>query len=130
MHKEAVRQWYEQMWNQWDESVIEQILDSEVELRGSLGQAHHGHRGVAEYMRFVRGVFPDFRNRIDDLVEEGNRVFARLTYTGTHSGDLFGIPPTRRRIEYAGAALFTFRNGRVANVWVLGDVDHLKQQLL
>ncbi|MBV8552300.1 MAG: ester cyclase [Acidobacteriaceae bacterium] len=129
MQKEAVRQWYDQMWNLWDESVFEQILDREIELRGSLGQVHHGYTGVAEYMRFVRTAFRDFRNQIEDLVEEQNRVFARLTYTGTHNGELFGIPPTGRRVEYAGAALFTFRDERIVKVWVLGDVDHLKRQL-
>ena len=68
MYKETVRRWYE-MWNQWDESVFDEILDPEVKLRGSLGAVHHGHAGVGEYMRFVRAAFPDFQNRIEDMVE-------------------------------------------------------------
>jgi predicted ester cyclase len=129
MQKQMVRQWYEQMWNRWDESVFEQILDPEVKLRGSLGPSHQGFEGISNYMRFVRAAFPDFHNRIDLMVEEGNQVFARLTYSGTHEGELFRIPPTGSKIEYAGAALFTFERGRIAEVWVLGDIDHLKRQL-
>jgi hypothetical protein len=44
-------------------------------------------------------------------------------------GAIFGVAPTGRRIEYAGAALFRFRDERIWNVWVLGDVDGLKRQL-
>ncbi len=129
MQKDLVRRWYEEMWNRWDEAVFDHVLDPEIELRGSLGQTHHGYAGIAAYMRFVRAAFPDFHNHIEEMVEEGDRVFARLRYTATHRGELFGIPPTERRVEYAGAALFRFRGRRIWSVWVLGDVDGLKRQL-
>jgi steroid delta-isomerase-like uncharacterized protein len=129
MQKDLVRRWYEEMWNRWNEAVFEQILDPEIEMRGSLGHVHHGFSGMAAYMRFVRDAFPDFHNEIEETVEEGDRVFVRLRYTGTHRGELFGIPATGRRIEYAGAALFRFRGDRIRSVWVLGDVDGLKRQL-
>jgi predicted ester cyclase len=124
-----VRAWYDEMWNRWDEAVFERILDPEIELRGSLGQTHRGHAGIASYMRFVRTAFPDFHNEIEAIVADGAAVFARLRYTGTHRGAIFGIAPTGRRIEYAGAAHFQFRDARVRSVWVLGDVDGLKRQL-
>jgi predicted ester cyclase len=128
-HERLVRAWYEEMWNRWDETVFGRILDPDVELRGSLGRTHRGYDGIASYMRFVRDAFPDFHNEIDATVEDGAAVFARLRYTATHRGPIFGIAPTGRRIEYAGAALFRFRDERIWNVWVLGDVDGLKRQL-
>ncbi len=120
MQKDLVRRWYEVMWNCWNEAVFDRILDPAIELRGSIGQAYRGFSGVAAYMRFVRNVFPDFHNGVEEVVEEGDRVFARLRYTGTHRGELFGISATGRRIEYMGAALFRFRGGRIWRVWVLG----------
>lgn len=33
------------------------------------------------------------------------------------------------RISWAGAAFFTFRDGRVADLWVLGDLKGLEAQL-
>ena len=87
--KELVRLWYERMWNRWDESVFADILDPAIELRGSLGQAHRGYEGVSSYMRFVREAFPDFHNEIELLLAEGDRVFAKLRYTGTHLGTIF-----------------------------------------
>ncbi|MBI4544742.1 MAG: ester cyclase [Gemmatimonadetes bacterium] len=72
---------------------------------------------------------PDFTNHIEDVVSEGDRSFARLTYRGTHRGEALRIPASGRRIEYAGAALFRLRDGRIAEAWVLGDVHGLLRQL-
>jgi predicted ester cyclase len=48
--------------------------------------------------------FPDFNNEIEEVIFEGNKAFARLTYHGTHLGELFGIAPTGKGIQYAGTA--------------------------
>src|SRR5262249_25898407 len=72
---------------------------------------------------------PDFRNEILDLVTEGNRAAARLRYTGHHRGEILGIPATGILVTYHGAAFFTARDGRLAEAWVLGDVDSLRRQL-
>ncbi|MDP8974164.1 MAG: ester cyclase [Actinomycetota bacterium] len=53
---------------------------------------------VASLERVVGGI-PDLNARIDDLVSEGDKVYARLTVTGTNSGRFFGAPPTGRSYE-------------------------------
>ena len=88
-----------------------------------------GCAGFIEYMDFIAAAFPDFTNHVEEIIAEGDRAFARLTYRGTHRGAVFGIAPTGRRVEYAGAAVFRFRDGKIAEVWVLGDVHGLLQQL-
>jgi steroid delta-isomerase-like uncharacterized protein len=117
------------MWNQWDKSVFEQILAPDIVFRGSLGQEKRGYAGLSEYMDFIRTAFPDFTNRIEDVVSEGDRAFARLQYTGTHEGEIFNVAPTHRRISYAGAALFSFAKGKIREVWVLGNIYGLLRQL-
>jgi predicted ester cyclase len=39
------------------------------------------------------------------------------------------MPATGRRVSWAGAAFFTFSDDRIADLWVLGDVDALRRQL-
>jgi predicted ester cyclase len=62
-------------------------------------------------------------------VSEGSRSFARLTYSGTHRGEVFGVAATGSQIQYAGAALFEFRADKIASVWVLGYIHGLLGQL-
>ena len=53
---------------------------------------------VASLERVVGGI-PDLNARIDDLVSEGDKVYARLTVTVTNSGKFFGAPSTGRSCE-------------------------------
>lgn len=126
---QLIKRFYHEMWNRFDTSIIPELLADDIEFRGSLGQWKRGHAEFAAYVDFIRNAFPDFHNRIEDIVTEGDRSFARLTYTGTHSGTVFSIEPTGRRIEYAGAALFRIREQRIVSVWVLGDIHGLLGQL-
>lgn len=124
-----IERFYYEMWNRFDKSILAEILTDDVQFRGSLGHEKNGLEEFGEYVDFVQRAFPDFHNQIEDIVSEGNRSFARLTYTGTHRGELFGIAATGKRIEYAGAALFSFGGERIASVWVLGDLHGLLRQL-
>jgi predicted ester cyclase len=62
-------------------------------------------------------------------VAEGDTVVARLTYTGTHRGELLGYPGTGRKISYGGVAIFHVSGNRIADGWVLGDLTGLMEQL-
>ncbi len=126
---ELIRRFYAEMGNRFDTSLLPELLTEDIRFRGSLGQQTVGYEQFGEYVDRIRRSFPDFTNHVDEIVSEGDRSFARLTYRGTHRGEIFGIAPTGRRIEYAGAALFRFRENRIAEVWVLGDVHGLLQQL-
>jgi predicted ester cyclase len=53
---------------------------------------------VASLEKVVGGI-PDLNARIADMVAEGDKVYARLTVTGTNSGRFFGAPPTGRSYE-------------------------------
>jgi steroid delta-isomerase-like uncharacterized protein len=128
-NKAVVRRWYQEMWNRWDLDVADEIVHPLVTFRGSLGAEMNGVGAVKDYIRSVRDAFPDFHNRIEELVGEADTVVARLTYTGTHRGALFGFAPTGRRIEYAGVAIFALRDGRIVRGWVLGDLYGLRRQL-
>ena len=44
-------------------------------------------------LRKVVGGIPDLHARIENLVSEGDKVYARLTVTRTNSGRFFGAPP-------------------------------------
>ena len=128
-NKALVRRFYDVMWNAWDESAVPDVLAPDVDFRGSIGLRTRGHTGVVEYMRLIRDAFPDFHNRIDDLVAEDEKVVARLTFTGTHLGPLLEHAATGRKVTYAGAAFFEIANGKIRHVWVLGDALSLMRQI-
>ena len=121
MSKEIIRRYYEELWNRWDESLIDSIISPSITFRGSLGDTVTGRDGFRSYLRKVRSAFPDFHNRIDELIEGEGRVVARLTYTGTHSSG--------KRIEYPGLAIFEVGGAVITSGWVVGDTLALSRQI-
>jgi predicted ester cyclase len=124
-----IERFYLGMWNRFDKTIFADILTEDLQFRGSLGQSTSGHAEFGEYVDFIQRAFPDFSNEIEEIISEGDSAFAKLTYRGTHRGEVFGIAPTGRLIRYAGAAVFKFRANRIAEVWVLGDIYGLISQL-
>lgn len=128
-NKNLVRRYYDELWNKWNLDAAEELIPPDISFRGSLAVTVHGLRGFKDYVEHVRATFPDFHNTIDGLIAEGDEVVARLTYRGTHRGELFGIAPTGKRVTYSGVAIFLIADGKIKDGWVLGDTMGLKSQL-
>lgn len=73
----------------------------------------HGLEGHIAIVNLFQGAFPNMRWTIEDMVAEGDRVVARTTMYGTHTGEFFGIPATGRDVCVAGIHMLTVRDGKV-----------------
>ena len=127
--KSLVERFYAEVWNGADERAAREILHKNLTFRGSLGLSHRGPDGFSTYMRSIRAVLGDYRCIIEDLIATGTRAAARMTFTGVHRATFFGVPPTGRRITWAGAAFFTIADDKIIDIWVLGDIASVKEQL-
>jgi len=77
----------------------------------------------------LRKAFPDVSLALEDLVVEGDRVAARMTMRGTHSGEYLGIKPTGRTVKVTGFEISKTRDGKYAETWGLLDIFSLLNQL-
>ena len=126
---EQVRRFYDEIWNRQRLDLVPSVLHPEVTFRGSLGPTRTGHQGFIDYVVEVHDALGDYRCAIDDLVEAGEQVAVRATFSGRHRGVLLGHAPTMRMVSWAGAAFFRFDGELARDIWVLGDVDGLRAQL-
>lgn len=126
---EIVRSFYREIWNKGRLEAIAAICHPDMIFRGSLGVHKNGSQGFADYVRQVRGALDNFRCDIEEAVAEDERVFAKMHFTGMHTGEFLGYPPTGLGVQWAGAALFHIDEGRIVDLWVLGDVHDLMMQL-
>jgi predicted ester cyclase len=75
-----------------------------------------------------RTAFPDGRITIDRVVTGGDMVTYHYTFTGTHRGEWFGIPPTGRRISIATISMDRVVDGKIVeSVEVSDNLDFLQQ---
>ena len=67
---------------------------------------------VTSLEKVVTGI-PDLYARVDDCIAEDDKVFARLTVTGTNSGSFYGIPATGGDYEVSMFDYARIENGRI-----------------
>ena len=127
--KEVVRIFFNDLWDRPDKTLIPKLFHPDFTFRGSLGPELRGHDQFAGYVDMVTGALDKYTSDILDMVEEGNKVWAKLRYHGYHRGELLGCPPTGRHVWWYGTPFFTFEGDRVCDLWILGDVHGLLKKL-
>ncbi len=78
------------------------------------------------------GLWSSLSNRkltVEDMVAEGDRVAAHFTFSGTHSANFLGIPPTGRSFTVTGTGIFKIVDGKATDNWVNFDALGVFQQL-
>jgi steroid delta-isomerase-like uncharacterized protein len=125
-----VERFYDVVWNKADEEAAREILDPGFVFRASLGPELRGPEGFIAYLRSVHAALENFICIVEDLIATEDRAAAKMRFTGVHRAKFFGIEATGRAIAWSGAAFFTARNGRITELWVLGDVEAVMRQLM
>ncbi len=87
------------------------------------------HEGWKQMAGGFFTAFPDLDLTIQDEVAAGDRVAVRWTWTGTHAGDLMGMPPTGKRVHTVGMGVYRVVDGKIAEEWVLEDMMGIMHQL-
>jgi len=86
-------------------------------------------QGFANPGTGLRGAIPDRVDVVEDIIADGDRVGMLWRLTGTHKGDLYGIPPTGRKIDIHELGILRLANGKIVEGWFMADEAGLLRQL-
>lgn len=78
---------------------------------------------------YLRDTFAPFSLTIEDMVADGDKVWARMTGRGTDSKGLMGRPPTGKSFAITVIDVCRFENGRIVEHWGVPDRFHQMVQL-
>ncbi len=77
-----------------------------------------------------RGAFPDINVKVEDVVAEGDKVVARCSVRGMHTGErVSGLQPPMRRLRFEGIAIVRIKNGKIVEAWNQFDFLAMNRQL-
>ena len=85
--------------------------------------------GFKGSIRYLRDTFSGFSLTIDDMVADGDKVWARMTGRGTHTKEFMGRPPTGKSFAITVVDICRFENGKIVEHWGVPDRFHLIAQL-
>jgi predicted ester cyclase len=80
-------------------------------------------------MAAARTAFPDLQGTVEDVMAEGDRVAARMTWHGTHRGEFMGEGATGKRVSFSAFHLVRFSQEGAVEWWGTADLLGALQQL-
>src|SRR4051794_5866383 len=124
----VVRRFYEQMCNERKNELAPELFTADHVMHDPQVPAGTGPDGVAAvvstYQEGVEGHWA-----IEEIFSTGDRVVVRWTGSGTHVGEVNGVPPTGRAISVDAITIHRMTDGRIAETWEVWDTLGFLQQI-
>ena len=124
---DTFRRAIEDGWNRGNLAAIDELFAPDF-VEHQVG-IRPGREGVRDSIRELRTAFPDLRLVIEDVVAEGDLVWARIRATGTHRGPFPGTAGTGRPIRVDVIDVVRLARGRIVEHWGVADRLSLAQQV-
>jgi steroid delta-isomerase-like uncharacterized protein len=101
-------------WNRGDaEGIVAFIAEDVIWRDVALGMPLDGRAAFQAVAQSYMTAFPDLHVDVTSSTLDGARLVQEWTVTGTHRGELMGMPPTGRWTESYGAVITTFDDDAV-----------------
>jgi len=86
-------------------------------------QPSRGPTAMEWLIDLVRDAFPDLGVTVHEIIAKEDTVVARVTWQGTHRGEVFGIAPTHQPIRVTGLDMIRLTEGLFVEHW--GQLDFI-----
>ena len=84
---------------------------------------------LISHIEVFETAFPEYDLFIDEMTAEGKRIIIKARVNGTHLGDLGGIPPTYKTVDFPVIVAYEIENEKIIGHWMLADQMSLMEQL-
>jgi steroid delta-isomerase-like uncharacterized protein len=115
--------------NAGDIDALDDLIADDVIEHEEMPGLEPNKEGIKQFFAMFRSAFPDLHIDVHEMLVDGDLVCARAVVTGTHQGELMGMPPTGRRMEMQMIDIVRVRGGQAAEHWGVADNMAMMQQL-
>jgi predicted ester cyclase len=126
--KRLVRSYFEEVLTQRQIDRLDELLDPDFRSYAPSGASINRDQYQAAVAATL-AAFPDLAVTVEEQVAERDLVATRWTAEGTHSGALFGVEPTARRVRVSAIHIHRVKGGRFVEHWEEIDLHGLLMQL-
>ncbi len=127
-HAELLRTLYQRLDQEQFDAVAASFTDDYVAHVGSDPQSMNVDQFVGLGQSFFAAM-PGLTHTIESISVDGDTAAVRITVSGIHQHDLMGVPGTGRAVRVSAANFFRFRDGKIAEQWLLFDALGMLQQI-
>ncbi len=128
-NKALIRRFFEEVWNDKNLEAIDELVAADSVDHALPPGLPQGREGAKAFTGMYLSAFPDTKMTIEDIITEGDKVVTRWRATGTHTGELMGIPATGKQVTVTGLDINRYSNGKIVEHWGEFDQMGMMQQL-
>jgi steroid delta-isomerase-like uncharacterized protein len=128
-NKAVARRIIEEVWNKKNLDAIDELIAADCVNHTLPPGLPSGRKGVKAFIGIYLNAFPDVKFTIEDMIAKGDKVAIRWSATGTHTGELMGIPATGKQITVTGLDIGRYSGGKGVEFWGEFDQMGMMQQL-
>ena len=125
-NKALVQRFYDEVINQKNLTALDQFVSPNAvnhTVPAGLPQ------GPSQFLGMHLNAFPDVRATVEDLLADGDKVIARVSFRGTQQSAFGSIQPRGKPITVMAINIFRIANGKMEEHWGLSDRLSALQQL-
>ena len=125
----AIARDYVEAWNRRDFDRVRELLHPQYTYTSSDGHLQQGpEAGLAVGMMYANA-FPDGKMDIDHITASGDTAVIECTAHGTHRGELMGIAPTGRTLQFSYCRVLQLEDSKIKAEREYADTLHMMRQL-
>jgi len=112
--------WYE-AFNRKDPALLERVLNEKwVDIPPAPNQPP-GVEGAKQILVELTTAFPDLKIKIEDVLQDGNKIIVRSEISGTQRNPLMGFPAKNRKMAIQAIDIHEFKDGKIVRTWHTED---------
>jgi steroid delta-isomerase-like uncharacterized protein len=131
-NKALLRGWFEEVWNKGRAEAIDEMLAADGIVHGLSEQTEiplKGSVGFKPFHQIFRGAFPDIEVIVEDAIAEGDKVAARCSVRGKHTGAHLRVAPSNAAVQFTGMCIVRIADGKIVEAWNNFDFMTMNRQI-
>ncbi len=82
-----------------------------------------------QLFKMMHAAFPDLRVVVHDMLQDDDKVTARISFVGTHQGDFMGLPASGNPVDINAIDIIQFRGDKAVAHWGVMDMAGAMAQM-
>jgi len=121
--RSLIERWFKEVWNLHKADVIPEFVPEGCKIHGLSETEMSGSTQFAEFHAMVHAALPDVHVRSTYHLVENDLCASLIHVSGTHKGELMGVPPTGKKIDFTAMVFTHWKDGKVIEAWNLSDME-------
>ena len=121
-NKELNHEFFRRVFTEHDADAVDDLLAEDFREHVRFPGFSMDREGARAFFKEMFEAFPDLTPEIHSMVAQGDRVFIRSSFTGTHSKEFMGVPTTGRKVTVDNFDIVRVVDGRATDHWGIFDV--------